>query len=398
MNSSITNISEILNSTEGLISAGFSDGYNFDDVNAEEYFYELLENSTFPSPIFSGILVMQKDEDRFILIDGLQRVTTICLLLCALCENYRNTSKKNALASEKLFDRYLINKNKAPKLKLTGEDRTIYKKILLNENLTEKEEKNNLALAYKSFLIKTRERKVLGTELFNIISKIQFMVVLVESSDVPARELYQAINSKDKSQINLISDYIAQKSNGETKTLWLDILNHYKRLGRLEVFEDFLRDFLVIQNEGKTPNKNALYNNFKSYFIKMSKYIEANKIVENVVKYSNYYLKIFNADFEDEEIKEQINTLNENQGKDAYPYLMEVLDDLENSHIERDIFVEILTAINLFIKSKQEDAQSDFSIDFTSLSKELNKMLILKVAPSEQETENKLTINEINKL
>ena len=134
MNSSITNISEILNSTEGLISAGFSDGYNFDDVNAEEYFYELLENSTFPSPIFSGILVMQKDEDRFILIDGLQRVTTICLLLCALCENYRNTSKKNALASEKLFDRYLINKNKAPKLKLTGEDRTIYKKILLNEN------------------------------------------------------------------------------------------------------------------------------------------------------------------------------------------------------------------------------------------------------------------------
>jgi len=398
MNSSIINISEILNSTERFDSAGFSDGYSFDEINAADYFDELIENSSYPSPIFSGILIMKEDENKFTIVDGLQRVTTVCLLLCALCENYKNTSEKNAQASDKIFNRYLINNNKAPKLKLGKEEQVIYKKILFSEPLMVKEEQNKLVRAYKSFLFKIRERKILGTELFNILSKIQFMVVLVEPTDVPTRELYQAINSKDKSQINLISDFIAQKGDESLKTLWLETIDKYKNLGLFNIFEDFMRDFLVIQNEGEAPNKNAIYNNFKSYFSKMSKYHADTIIVENIAKYSSYYLKIINEDFEDEDIKEQISALNSNQGQDAYPYLMEVLDDLENSHLDKESFMEIVGAINLFVKEKRENPQSNLNIDFASLSTELNKMLILKASTPTEDDENKLTINEMNKL
>ena len=397
MNSSIISISDILNNAEGFLSAGFSEGYNFDDINAAEYFDEVLESSVYPSPIFSGILIMKKQDDKFVIIDGLQRVTTICLLLAALCENYKGTSEKNTETCDKIFNRYLIG-NKVPKLRLVGNEKFIYKKLLFSERLTEKEEKSNLVLSYRSFLYKIRERKILGTELFRIISKIQFMVVLLDSLEISTRELYQVINSKDKSQINLISDFISQRGDEEVIKIWDETIEFAKDSNRYEIFEDFMRDFLVIQNEGKTPNRNALYNNFKSYYSKMSKYIPPIGVIGNIVKYSRYYFKIYDANFEDEEIRNQILTLNESDSRDAYPYLMGVLDDLENGHIERDIFIELLNALNTFIRVHQENPNSTQKIDFTTLSTELNKMLILNTpAPSSTE-DSKLTINEMNNL
>lgn len=397
MNSSIVSLSEILSTAKSLVSAGFSSAYNFDEVNAAEYFDEILESSMFPSPIFSGILIMEKSEDKYIIIDGLQRITTINLLLCALCEIYKNTSKKNEEAKNKIFSRYLISENK-PKLKLIKEEQGIYKKILFSQELGKDEAESNLVKTYQSFLSKIKEHKISGTELFRIIAKIQFMIIMTNKSEISTRELYQALNNnKDKSQINLISDFIIQKDES-TGLKWQKVLNLYKDSGHQYLIEEFIRDFLTIQNDGKIPNKNALYNNFKSYISKISKYLTFEKIIENMCQYAGYYLKIVDANFEDFEVKEQIVSLNENNGQDSYPYLMEVLDDLENGHINKEVFSDILMMINSFVKNRQENALSDVTIDFTSLSKELNKMLVLKNYVPKIIDENKLTINEINNL
>ena len=403
MNSSIINISEILNNAEGFISAGFSRGYNFDEANAAEYFDGLIENSTSSGPIFSGILIMKKFKNNFIIVDGVQRITTISLLLAALCENYKNTSKKNEEASNKIFNRYLIKNEKKlePKLKLINEEQEIYKKILLNYEFSEDEINNNLVKAYQCFLSKINAHKISGTELFIMLSKIQFMVVLVDNSEVSTRELYQALNNnKEQSQINLILDFVVQKTakDENAEMHWKKAIDSYKNLGIQHLFEFFIRDFLVIQNDGKISGKNALYNNFKSYFIKMSNYQDTETIIENIYRYSQYYIKIISADFQDSEIQNQISILNKNKAKDAYPYLMEVLDDLENAHINKDVFLNILMMINSFIQNRQENALSDVIIDFAGLSKEINKMLILKDYKPNIIDENKLTINEMNNL
>lgn len=396
MNSSIINVSELLNSAKNLISAGFSAGYNFDDIKAEEYFDELVENSLSSSPIFSGILIVEKHEDNFTVIDGLQRLTTISLLLCALCEIYKGTSKNNEEARDKIFNRYLVNDNE-PKLKLIGEEQNIYKKILFSEWLIDKEIEHNLVLAYQSFVAKIKDRKISGTELFKIISKIQFMIVMTDKSEVSVRDLYQALNgvNKGKSQINLISDFIAQEDK-DSIVIWQKIVEAFKNTDHL--LEAFIRDFLITRADEEIVNKSALYKNFKNYFYKISKYQNTKTIVESMYKYSQYYLKIISADFENAEVQEQIKILNENSGRDAYPYLMEVLDDLENSHIEMGAFLNILMMINLFIKSQQEVSFSNININFANLSKELNKMLVLKDYVPDLMEEDKLTINVINKL
>lgn len=395
MDSSVKSIYKILNDAESISSNGFSNGYNFDESSASEYFNELIGNSELPVPIFSGILILEKTDNKFTVIDGIQRITTIGLLLSALCESYKGSSKQNQDAKDKIFSRYLTFNHK-PRLKLTGKDQTIYRKILFSEGLTEQEKTSNLYRTYQCFINEIKSHKCSGNKLFKILSKIQFMTVLTDKTEISARELYQALNSgKTESQINLISDFIEQEDH-EASMLLRGRANEFKESEYL--FESFLKDFLNTRLDKETLHERKLYNNFKNYYYKISKYQDTKSIVKEVLKYSNYYLKIINADFESQEIKEQLEILNKNGGNDTYPYLMQVIDDLENGHIDLEALLNILMMINLFIQSRKEISISNINIDFASLSKELNKMLILKDYVPNFVLENKLTINELNNL
>lgn len=397
MNSSIISVSELLNSVQNFSSAGFSEGYSFNGEDAAKYFEELLSNSE-TGPIFSGILILEKSPKKTTIIDGLQRLTTISLLLCALCDTYKNTSQNNEEARKKILSRFLIDSDNQyePKLKLKKQEHDIFKNILFDYQLNENDINSNLFQAYQAFLSKIKEYKISGTALFTIVSRIQFMTVITEKSEVSVREIYQALNkNKGQSQINLISDYVSQQSES-AENIWQNITESFKSSEYL--FECFIRDFLITRIDKEITDNSALYNNFKNYFHKISKYQSTEEILQNIYKYSKYYLKVLKADFEDSEIKEQITILNENDGKDTYPYLMEVLDDLENSHLNQGAFLNILMMINLFIKNRQESSFSNVNINFSNLSKELNKMLILKDYVPEMIEEDKLTINMINKL
>lgn len=398
MNSSIKSISELLNNASGLSSVGFSQGYSYDAVNADEYFEELLENSTQESPIFSGIIILEKTNKRYTIIDGLQRITTICLLLIALCENYKNTTKKNEEARKKVFKRYLVNSTKKPKLNLGTKEQEIYLKILFGKELSTEEMKNNLYQVYTMFLEKIKQHRISGTHLFKIISRIRFMIVLTDKSEISTRELYEVLNAnKNKSQINLIADFLSEKDI-YAASLWQKTMNEYKSLSMNSFLENFIKDFLTVQSEGQVPKENALFNKFKSYYNTICKYKTPSEIVESMVKYSKYYLKIIKADFEEEEIKEQIVILNSNKGQDAYSYLMEVLDDYNNGLINLGVLLDILNMINSILVKRSEDGARSIEIDFANLSKELNRMLIMPDYTAQMIDESKLTINDINKL
>jgi len=400
MNSSIINILEILKSAKTLHSLGFSSGYNFDKKNADEYFQELIQNVHPSTPVFAGIIIIEasNDSDEYKIIDGLQRITTLCLLLSALCEVYKGASEKNEDARHKILTRYLSNKT-GVKLQLKGQDKKAYTKIVYGEELTKKESQTNLFQSYERFFEQIIEKKISATKLFNIISRIQFMVVLTDPAKVPTRELYQSLNrdKDDLSQIKLITNFILQKS-GPAGQIWISVVRSYKKVERPLLTKEFMKNFLTIHNNGQIPSESGLYTGFKNYFAKISAYQSPKQIMNYIKKYSDFYLKIVQADFEDSEIQEQIKMINENNGHDSYPYLMEVLDDFENHLIEREAFLNLLNTINSFIIKRNEDGQSDATISFASLSGELNKMLAMKDYKPEILEENKVTINEINEI
>lgn len=397
MNSDIVSVADILSRAKTLVSSGFSKGYNFDSEKAELYFDELIANSVSPTPIFSGILILERSRNNYTIVDGIQRITTVCLLLCALCETYKNISQNNSSAREKILTRFLLQPNSSiePKLKLGESEKHIYRNILLSKDLTEEEQESDLYQALQTFKRKIEEQKITGTELFKVISKMQFMTVITDKSEISVADLYQTLNeNKGISQAKLIDEFILQQDSS-LEDIWSKIVDTF---GSEYQLESFLRDFLTTRNDEEVPNKLAVYTNFKNYYFTISKYQDTETILQTIYKYAQYYLKIINADFENEQIKEQISFLNSSDGKDTYPYLMEVLDDLDNSHISPEAFINILMMINSFIKSREDISVSNMNIDFATLSKELNKMLVLNDYVPEILSEHKLTINDINKL
>lgn len=397
MNSDIVSVADILSRAKTLISSGFSKGYNFDSEKAELYFDELLANSVSPVPIFSGILILERSRNNYTIVDGVQRLTTVCLLLCALCETYKDISKNNSSAREKILSRFLLQNNSSiePKLKLSENEKDIYKNLLLAKDLTEEEQNSNLYQTLQAFKRKIEEQKITGTELFKIISRMQFMTVITDKSEISVADLYHTLNkNKGVSQVKLIDEFISQQDSS-LETIWSKIVDIFDSEYMLE---SFLRDFLTTRNDEEVPNNLAVYTNFKNYYFTISKYQDAETILHTIYKYAQYYLKIINADFDNEQIREQISFLNSSDGKETYPYLMEVLDDLDNSHISIEAFINILMMINSFIKNREDVSVSNMNIDFATLSKELNKMLVLKDYVPEILSEHKLTINDINNL
>lgn len=396
MNSSIISILEILHQARHLTSVGFSEGYHFDVDKTKTYFDDLIKNSSQDDRIFSGVMIIETSaqDGVFTVVDGLQRLTSLSLLLCALCESAINTTARNEEARKKIFSRYLVNDDEKVKLQLAFHEQDIYEKIVFSRELKDEQTQTDLYQTYVRFLSYIRTQQISATKLFKIISKVQFMIVFMYDPQFPSRELYQSLNSNkdDLSQVNLITSFIAQRCQ-LGMPFWEKTINAYNQLNLTDYFKPFLRDFLTVQNDGLVPQMNELYNGFKTYFYNLSQYQPTQKTVETIYKYSRYYLNIICADFEDVEVQNQIKKINENNGQEAYPYLMEVLDDVQNEHIEKEIFINILMMINTFLANRDENEQSE--INFATLSVEINKMIATKSFASDTD-ENQITINQIN--
>tara|TARA_Y100000310_G_scaffold46195_1_gene42924 strand:- start:3180 stop:3872 length:693 start_codon:yes stop_codon:yes gene_type:complete len=80
---------------------------------------------------------------RLLVIDGQQRLTTLSLLISALCSHIKKKNTKTEINPEKLLSYYLLNSQEDGeekyKLVLTQADKTSYFKILENLNFSEED-------------------------------------------------------------------------------------------------------------------------------------------------------------------------------------------------------------------------------------------------------------------
>lgn len=144
------------------------------------------------------------------------------------------------------------------------------------------------------------------------------------------------------------------------------------------LFENFIIDYLTIQKNAIIPKKENLLVEFLNFYQKISKFQNKKNIIKNIFRYSVYYLRITFADLKDTEIRKKIKTINALKATDAYPFLMEVFEDYEFAHINRAMLLEILDTVLGFIYERNSKKPSQVALSFAGLSKEINKMLILK--------------------
>ena len=365
------NLLELLNKSQVLYSTDYSGEYQA----PADLLENILENSDLEEPIIDGIMFLQKTSSRsYLVVDGMKRIIQFSLLLHALCECYKFTNEKNNHAIELIKKRYLFF-GKHTKIHLHGYEKIIYEKLVKYERMTDEEKLHPMFIQLHEYWAKIKMNNISAIKLFNEIKKINILACIYEDSEIENRDIYQYLNCNNNNieELLLINDFIKEKSKDELKS-WHEIIDLFKNAELGDYFKYFIRDFLTIQKNGIIPQENELYMSFKRYYKRIEQSIDAKDFFKLFQKFAKYYIKILQADFENEDVKKLISIINGENMFETYPYLLEVLDDVENGRLTEETFIQLLNTVISFI-NEQRNGNFTSSINFANLSHEINQRI-----------------------
>lgn len=407
MSNNIKSLFEFINKMKSLYVAPYHRGYNWDTEVCAKFLNKAFDSSE--KTLDFGMITYQKCDDsgNFILIDGYQRLITILLFVQALIK-----TSKVKLALKNYPANFLVTNTTDEdvfKLKINNNDKNDIENIIKNKFDDVIFHNPHFVSNYEFFISKLSEQKTPILELLNNIAKIQIMNIVVNNETLDEEDIYFNMN-QTFSQVDLIRNYV-YKELKETKQI--HIFNTYflsmeKNLADLT--NGFLIDYLTIQNNGLIPKANELYSVFVRFFDSMSKLKSQEDIIKHLYRYTSYYLKITRSDIKDEVLKRKLIKINSYEAKDTYPYLMEVFEDYDFAHINKHMLLDILDMIIMFVEQRHSDGETALTVNFASLSKDINRMLLLKdltpkIITQEVEEyiedeyieEHRLTINDLMK-
>ncbi|HEY9702732.1 MAG TPA: DUF262 domain-containing protein, partial [Allocoleopsis sp.] len=222
-----------------------------------------------PRPHFMGSLVTMPNKlfpeglNKFLLIDGQQRLTTIFIILAVI----RDQAKKNEITQElgeEIQETILVNKYKKEleyyKLLPTQIDRDDFFKIINNEH---KNNNSSINDCYKFFDKEIQRSKLDLKKIKDIIcSKLSVVSVTLDNDDEP-HLVFESLNAKGKelTQADLIRNYFfmgidPKDQDSVYQQYWLPM---QKLLG--DNLTEFIRHYLT--KSGQFVKQNEVYFTLK---------------------------------------------------------------------------------------------------------------------------------------
>lgn len=317
---------------------------------------------------FGIIYVKPKTTEQLIIVDGLNRILSISLLLHAICECYKKTSTKNEDAIKTIRTKYLVTGSKT-KLRLTPDNQVIYDKIIFGEKLSGKEKNSPMFLLLHSFWRYIKETNLKANQLFKLLKKIY--VIIVDSANVPQRELYYTLN-KDKREINqllLIENYL---KNIGLKSEWDYFKNAFSKVSDIDLF---FKDFFVTKFNAFQYYPQRLYEIFTNYFETMLQYMPEDVLIAKIIKTAKLYNDILNVNIKDEFLKKALIQIKMHNGEDTYAYILNIYEDYIDGNISHATFLEILTTIDEYLRNR---AKTPNNVGFNELINYLNAFITCK--------------------
>ena len=405
--SSIRTLFEFINKMNSLYVGPYHRGYTWDVDMCDNLISRAFDDAQ--KNIDMGMITYQRcgNSKNFILIDGYQRLMTILLFVQAVL----NTTKVK-LASKHHPSNFLVTfmgDEEIFKLKVNNNDKKDIENIVKNTIDRDLLHNQNFIKNYEFFVSKLSEKNLPLLEVLNNILKIKITNMVVDNQTLDEEDIYYSMNQSFL-QVDLIRNYIFKELKNSKmshifNTYWLTL---EKNLGSLT--ENFIIDYLTIQNNGAITKPEDLYSDFEIFFIKMSKLKTKDDIVKHLSRYASYYKKINESNVKDDGLKAKLAKINSYGAKDTYPYLMEVFEDYDFAHINRTMLMDILDMIISFVEQRHNEDENLLGINFASLSKDKNKMLLLReltpkiivedgedVIPTDIARDNRTTINDLLK-
>ena len=278
---------------------------------------------------FFGSIVSQVVPDGS-KIDGQQRLTTVTLLLLAICNMVkagRVKSNEDTL-DDQIMERFVIAKwaksDDRIKLRPVKTDRSALEKLVAGDP-EEYEPASNMTINYRFFCDQLLKEELPVDALYEAISKLQIISITLDGDD-NAQLIFESLNSTGLAltEGDKIRNYILMGLKPKQQDELYD--KYWTKIEECtgNDVSSFVRDYLSIKQQ-VTPTISNVYQAFK-------KYVEAEKIpldslLEDMRKYARIYQKLMTgkSGLHSQRLDDCMYRLNRLEITVTEPFFMEIL-------------------------------------------------------------------------
>lgn len=273
--------------------------YDWRQENCRQLYEDLKKavqsgrSSHFFGSIVSSV-VPSGSKIEYHIIDGQQRLTTVSLLLLAICNLIAKgkLTSREARLDEQISQRFLIapwaSEDDRIKLRPVKSDREALTKLFGPEE--DYDRTSNLTHNYLFFRDVLLKESVSVDELYAAIGRLEIISITLEPDD-NAQLIFESLNSTGLAltEGDKIRNYILMGlPPKEQSKYYTDYWEKIEKCTRNDV-SAFVRDYLSIKQQ-ITPNVSTIYHAFKRYVEEAQLPIET--LLEDLLKYSRLFEKL----------------------------------------------------------------------------------------------------------
>ena len=292
MEAKACNLSKFLKSEMELIIPVYQRNYEWGKEQCEQLRNDIIYASKKETEHFIGSIVYIKDsctsqDDKYTIIDGQQRLTSVMLLILAI---YSKCKEINHDKARELNNKYLINEYKEGeeklKLKPIKQDRDAFRFLyrdVINGSAKVDDYYNQANIKYSKIIENYKIfKKFVDEPSYNIdnilkgLYQISFVEIgLTRDKDNPQR-IFQSLNSTglDLAEADLIRNYILMELNDEAqskiyKNYWKPIEDNIrdKELEQQSGLTAFIRSFMLA-DKMFLSNEKLIFEEFRKRYKK----------------------------------------------------------------------------------------------------------------------------------
>ena len=350
------NIYEILNGNKQFLIPVYQRFYSWEVDQCNRMWNDIVNmQKTGKSSHFVGSIVniaeqaMPTGVQKFMIIDGQQRITTLTLLLIAL-RDYAEKHPEDTTINARRIDNVLLKNeyesgDERYKLLLTETDRNII--ISLIDKKPFSDNISRILNNYNFFVGKIDKMELTPAEVYESIGKLQIVNITLDRTVDDPQAIFESLNStgKELSESDLIRNHILMGLDVTEQTyvyehMWrpMEQLFDYER--QSSVMDRFFRDYLTMK-QARIPKTDQVYSEFKGYH-NNCEFNSIRELCKDIYIYSKIYTDIILCRSKNKKINRLYEDINNLRMEVTFPFLLKVHHDFEERIISEYELIEII--------------------------------------------------------
>ena len=351
------NIFEILNGNKQFLIPVYQRYYSWDIEQCRRLWNDIVDmQKRNKAGHFVGSIVniaeqaMPTGVQKYMIIDGQQRMTTLTLLLLALRDYAIQHPEDTTINSRRIDNMLLKNEyevgDERYKLLLTETDRDILIRLVESKPIPDGT-KSRLIDNYKVFSGKIADRDLQPAEIYESIGKLQIVNITLDRTMDDAQAIFESLNStgKELSESDLIRNYVLMGLEPSEQTyvyehLWRPMEQLFVYETQDSVMDSFFRHYLTMKLT-RIPKQGRVYEEFKLYHLNCE-FGTIRELCQDLLNYAKFYTDIVFKRSNNAELKRLYEDIVDLRMEVSYPFLLKVHNDCAEGTITEDNLKEIL--------------------------------------------------------